>query len=386
MKLLRYRPILAFCEMKIGIVITNPNHHVDLTLEAAVAMKAMGHEPFYLSLCEMRRMKTPVDKLEEAGIPYFKQKDLPGEVKPTAGAKTLGANDSLTRKVVREAFWQLKMSAFVKTHLKEADRVWLLNDTAFPGNKITSGLKKRKTPFYLMQEGIRFPLPGESESSYGSGGAKKVMVWGERSAHYFQTVVSAGTEVVITGSPRFENFKKTATAAKPARVATPVLGVFTNPIDDQGFCSKDQKLALFENFVRRGAAQLNEFGHVLGVKSHPREDVKEYLKIAGKYVDQVLELPGDIVEAINQVYAGMIFASTVGLELLLLDKRLAQIEIPGHGYVFDYDQDPDLLKIPLEGSFDLSVLQKQNDRNGYIQSHIYHEGEPVDLICKAILE
>ena len=74
--------------------------------------------------------------------------------------------------------------------------------------------------------------------------------------------------------------------------------------------------------------------------------MNEYLKIAQKYLDQAIALPNDIVEAIKSVYAGTI-ASTVGIELLLLGKRLAQIEIPGYGYVFDYDQDPDMLKIPL---------------------------------------
>ena len=371
--------------MKIGIVITNPNHHLELTLEAAKAMKAQGHEPFYLSLCEMRRMKTPVEKLEAAGIPFFRQKELPGDVKPTLGAKTLGANDSPIRKIAREAFWRLKMSAFVRAHLKNADKVWLLNDTAFPGNKIVAYLKAKRVPFYLMQEGIRFPLPGETESNYGAAGAEKIMVWGERSARYFESVKSADSQVVITGSPRFEGFLKRAEAFK-VQADGPVLGVFTNPIDDQGFCTKDEKLALFEQFIERGAEQINHSGLTLGIKTHPREDVNEYLEIAQKHVDKAIALPKDIVEAIKSVYAGIIFASTVGLELLLLGKRLGQMELPGHGYVFDYEENPDLLKIPLEGGFDLGALSEGKSENSYINSHIYSGENPIDIICKTILE
>ena len=236
-----------------------------------------------------------------------------------------------------------------------------------------------------MQEGIRFPLPCETEINYGAAGAQKIMVWGERSARYFESVKSVGSEVVITGSPRFEGFLKRAEVVN-VKTENSILGVFTNPIDDQGFCTKDEKLALFERFIERGAAQINQSGLILGIKTHPREDVNEYLKIAQKYLDQAIALPNDIVEAVKSVYAGIIFASTVGIELLLLGKRLAQIEIPGYGYVFDYDQDPDMLKIPLEGSFDLAVLETEKVKNGYIQSHVFREGNPVDLICKTILD
>lgn len=372
--------------MRIGIVITNPNHHLDLTLDVASALKELGHEPFYLSLCEMRRMKSPVEKLEKAGIPFYRQKELPGDVKPSSGAKTLGANDSFVRTMIRELFWQLKLKTFVRKHLTKADKVWILNDTAFPGDKIAAKLTRLGIPFYLMQEGIRFPLPGEAKSSYGANGAKKVMVWGKRSAEYFESVVKKGSEVVVTGSPRFEDFTRRAKSLKMIKGHGKILGVFTNPIDDQGFCTKDEKLELFENFIKRGAGQLNQPGLTLGLKCHPREDVSEYLEIARKYVIAVTELPKDILEAIHMVAGGVIFASTVGLELLLLNKRLAQLQLPGHGYVFDYEENPDLLKIPVSGNFDLSVLLQQTNENSYIYSHVYQEKSPVDLICKAILE
>ena len=95
----------------------------------------------------MRRMKTPVERLEGAGIPYFKQKDLPSDAKPTLGTKTMGANDSPIRKIAREAFWRLKMNSFVSTHLKDADKVWLLNDTAFPEKDC--GLFENQTNSFL---------------------------------------------------------------------------------------------------------------------------------------------------------------------------------------------------------------------------------------------
>ena len=68
------------------------------------------------------------------------------------------------------------MNSFVSTHLKDADKVWLLNDTAFPEKKIVAFLKIKRIPL-PMQEGIRFPLPCETEINYEAAGAQKSWFW-----------------------------------------------------------------------------------------------------------------------------------------------------------------------------------------------------------------
>jgi len=353
--------------MNIAIVITNPNHHLEMTIDAAKKLKEMGHDPFYVSLCEFRRMTTPVEKLESYNIPFFKQKPISEDLKPSSGASTLGSNQSFLRKILREIFWRIKLKPFITSSLKAADVVLLMNDTAFPGDRISSHLISRKIPFCLMQEGIRFPLPGEGGSSYGSAGASKLFVWGQRSAQYFRQVAKSQTEVVITGSPRFDTFLKEMRLLEDPNER--ILGVFTNPIDDQGFCNKQQKLDLFESFVRRSESYLRSKEVILGVKCHPREDINEYLDIANKYVETV-SLDRDIKRAIGQVQAGVIMASTVGLELLGSNKSLGQLEIPGYGWVFDYTESESVLKIPVDGDFNLDLLFVEKVESDYFRQHI----------------
>ena len=368
--------------MRIGIIITNPNHHFEMTIEVAQQLKALGHDPFYISLCEMRRMRTPVDKLKAAGIEYLSQPPISEELKPSTGAKTLGSNQSPLRNLLRKVFWIIKLKPFVKRGLKTAERVLFMNDTAYPGDLIAAMMTKRRIPFHLLQEGIRFPLPGEGESGYGSNGARKLFVWGKRSAAYFEGVIKPETEVVVTGSPRFDKFLEEM-AAKDASATTRTLGVFTNPIDDQGFCTKDQKMALFSQFVQRAAPYLKENEIQLGVKCHPREEIQEYLDLAAEYMPAVA-LNKDIRKAMAEVNAGVIMASTVGLELMGAGKPIGQLEIPGHGYVFDYKEASSTQLIPLEGDFELSGLFEQETDKDYFQEHI-NFGKSAETIAQHLI-
>ena len=355
--------------MKLAILITNPNHHVELTIGAAKLMKEEGHQVTYVSLCELRRMASPVALFKNEGLDYVKFGKLPQNLKPSSGKQTLGKSDSLLRHLVRRVFWLVKLKPFIKKNLAGFDKVLLMNDAAFPGDQICSWLKHKSIPFYLLQEGIRFPLPNETDLKYGANGAKKVMVWGERSAQHFRTIVATGTDVVVTGSPKFDKFL-TDIASSPVKDAKKkVLGVFTNPIDDQGFCSPEVKLELFERFVQRAAPQLQDMDVQLCIKCHPRENIEEYLTIANKYLHTIV-LPEKIVDAVLAVDAGVIMASTVGLELIGAKRRIAQLEIPNFGYVFDYQECQDSVCIPLEGEFDLSILFGRSTEFTYFYKHI----------------
>ena len=355
--------------MKLAILITNPNHHLELTIDAAKMMKTKGHQVTYVSLCELRRMATPEEVFKTEGLDYVKFGNLPENLKPSSGKKALGNSDSLLRSLVRKAFWVLKLKPFIKKSFAGFDKVLLMNDAAFPGDEICKWLKRKSIPFYLMQEGIRFPLPNEAEVKYGGNGAVKVMTWGERSAKHFRPIAAQGTEVVVTGSPRFNKFLADIEPRLIRDGNQKVLGIFTNPIDDQGFCSPQAKLELFEQFVMRSAPQLKRMNIQLGIKCHPREDIQEYLAVANKHFPTI-ELPKTIVEAILAVDAGVIIASTVGLELLGAKRKIAQLEIPNYGYVFDYHESADVLKIPINGDFDLSFLFGGQAEISYFYEHI----------------
>ena len=257
-----------------------------------------------------------------------------------------------------------------------------MNDSAFPGDRITNLLRKRAISFDLLQEGIRFPLPNESETKYGGAGARKIYVWGERSATHFEKVKLPSSKVTITGSPRFDMFMQKLNDDK-AEQGERIIGVFTNPIDDQGFCSKLEKLKLFESFVKRAANYLNSEGVSLGLKCHPREQLIDYQNIANKYIHNLIVLPIDISEAINKVEAGVIMASTVGLELLAAGKNIAQIEIPGFGYVFDYNEASNFVPIPLNGDIDLTKLFFETADSAYFESHV-RVNESIENLTKAL--
>ena len=370
--------------MRIGILITNPNHHVGMTLGVAKLAKSEGHEVEYISLCELRRMPTPVERFKKEGVACKKFAELPKNLKPSSGKQTLGSSDSKVRALVRYAFWRLKLKPFISKTLKGYDNVLLLNDAAFPGDRICGWLKSKQIPFTLLQEGIRFPLPGESEVKYGGNGARSVMVWGQRSAQHFAKVIAPTTQVVVTGSPRFDEFLAYFAQAGQAAETQKTLGLFTNPIDDQGFCSKSRKIEMVKDFLANQGAYLNQQKVRLIIKSHPREDVQEYYSIATQYVDDVQIGPSDIKECINLVQAGVIMASTVGLELLGAGKALAQMEIPGHGYVFDYTDHPGLVKVPLEREVDLSSLFAQKPDFSYFEEHI-KKGNAVKLIYEGLV-
>lgn len=371
--------------MNIAILITNPNHHVELTLPVADKLLEKGISVKYISLCELRRMKTPGDLLREHALPFVQMKALAGDMKPSTGSQSLGDSNSLKRRVLRRAFWLLKLRKFIARSVKGVDRVLLMNDAAFPGDMICELLRSRRIPFYLLQEGIRFPLPNETESRYGGNGATKVLSWGERSARHFQKVISPGTEVVVTGSPRFDAFLKKVSAEESKAKTQKRLGVFTNPIDDQGFCSNTEKLALFESFVQRSADYINKEEILVSIKVHPREEVNDYLQVAKKLLNHVEKAPKSIVEAILEVDAGVIMASTVGLELLGAKKPIAQMEIPGHGYVFDYTEGENIVRIPAEGAVELDQLFTTDYDSTYFYEHV-RSGDSADRILSSLTE
>lgn len=369
--------------MKLAILITNPNHHLELSLGLAKLWKQRGGEVKYVSLCEMRRMPSPESVFKSESLNFVRFSELPGNLKPSSGKKSLGKSDSRLRTLVQRAFWLIRLKPFIKEAFKGVDKVLLMNDAAFPGNYICKWLRHNNIPFYLMQEGIRFPLPAETEVKYGGGGAEKVFSWGKRSAEHFRNVVDRNTEVVVTGSPRFNNFLRQISSAPDPRGSERTLGVFTNPIDDQGFCSKEEKLALFESFLTRCADYINRNEIVLGLKCHPREDLSGYNEIAQKYVAKVEELPGSISEAILKVHAGVIMASTVGLELLGAQRPIAQMEIPGFGYVFDYTDDESVVKVPVKGDINLESLFEDAVDLSYFEEHV-ERGESIERMYQYI--
>lgn len=372
--------------MKVVFLITNPNHHVEVTLPIALALKEKGRGISYISLCELRRMKTPEGLFNEHNIPYHRLNSFGSNAKPSDGQKTLGKSNAKKRLVTQKAFWWLKLRRFIKQHLQEVDKLVFLNDAAFPGNFISALAERKGIERVLLQEGIRFPLPNENESSYGASGVEKILSWGDASKHHFEKVSKAKTKVFAAGSARidhqlkwFENHPKSDSQKR--------LGLFTNPIDDMGYCTTDTKVKMIQEFVEQYALSLNAHNVHVTLKTHPREDPDIYTNRISAKLNHFSVQRGDIKSAIAYVDVGVIMASTVGLELVLAGKHLIQLKIPSFGYPFDYvDQGVAIAEDALDTDKLLNTFEgSDNHYSNYVQHHFANLGASVETAVDLIL-
>jgi hypothetical protein len=222
----------------------------------------------------------------------------------------------------------------------------LPNDAAFPYDLIVKMLNGAEIPFVLMQEGIRFPLPGSEEGdAYGLGGAVAIAAWGEGSAAYFRSRGAAAERVVPTGNPRFDDLPRmdfTGEAEdlrKKLDLRDNTLLLMSNPIDDQGFCTTQEKYELVGRFIDDIRPLFDEPDFRLVIKLHPRESVVDFRSLVNGRLSkgQIQVLGGGPLNPLFVLSrAAIVLASTVGLEALMMDVPLGVLEIPGTGFVYDY--------------------------------------------------
>ncbi len=241
----------------------------------------------------------------------------------------------------------LGLSARLWPILRRTDVVVVPNDAVFPYQELIQDLRRRGTPFVLMQEGIRFPLPNAySGPAYARGGAAAVCAWGEGSAEHFVSEGVPADSIVVTGAPRFDSLEPDAWRTKGKalldRLAMPApIALIMNPIEIQGFGTRDDKHALVKRFLDEIADVLEERQLPLVVKSHAHEDPIELARVfaesrAARWVKVLPEAP--LFEVLAAARAAIILTSTVGLEALLFRLPLGMLELPGHPFVFEYVQ------------------------------------------------
>ncbi len=330
-------------ERRVDFVISNDRHHVAMALPVARDLdRRTGFSCRFLSLCELRGLRTPAVALSGFGVVRLVPRSLRSS--PAAGAGAVGGR--WARRGAREVVWSLLLGPSLRRALARPPAACVVpNDAAFPYDRLARLLRARRVPFLLLQEGIRFPLPAEADAvAYGTGGAAALAAWGEASAEHFRAAGVARERIHVTGSPRFDELagrdwrsegrELAAALDLPARY----LLVVSNPIDDQGFCSTREKLELCERFAREIGAALLGRGTGLVVKLHARESRADFQRAAalppGLDVRIVEEAP--LHPLLAAAEAVVVLASTVGLEALLLGKPLAVLEIPGFGFAFDY--------------------------------------------------
>ncbi len=309
-------------------------------------LKQQGHyQCRVISLCSFRGFPSPSDRFPLADD-FISIPDRQIRPSPTAGKQGGRASHRL-RGVAREVSWQLMLQRPLRHTLQtRPDLVVLPNDAAFPYDHIMKMLHGRDIPFLLMQEGIRFPLPTDKEhDAYGRGGAAAIAAWGENSAAYFRQVGVPAERIYVTGNPRFDFVRQTEWQTMAAQLTSQLplgqtnLLFLSNPIDDQGFCTTAEKMALVHCFITEITPLFENPEFRLLIKLHGRESLADFTGVCAPFpfAAQILILQNEPLYPLFKLAdAAIVLASTVGLEALLFGLPLGVLEIPGTGFVFDY--------------------------------------------------
>ena len=283
--------------MRVRFVFTNPGHHLEAMRPVAERLGRQGHDVKLLSLAELRGFRTPQAADVHRVLPPFRRSPAHGRSLATrTQAGSPGPAHRLLDAVLRPRLRWL---------LRGSDVVVVPNDTAWPYDGITAALRRQGRPFVLMQEGIRFPLPGEQAlgAAYGGGGAHALCVWGEASAEHFRTVAPA-ERIHVTGTPRFDAVQPADHAASAqallerlGETRKPLL-FLSNPVDDMGYCSTVQKMEAFAAFATATAPILADRDRALLVKLHPREDLEAFREVAMSVPDARIHVV-DVLHALE---------------------------------------------------------------------------------------
>lgn len=332
---------------RIDFLISNNRHHVDMFEPVVRVLAGQGYRCRFVSLCEFRGMATPTERLTRDG---GEVRALTRQVRgsPSSGDQLGGAN-SLKRRMARHAGWLGLLRGRGERWLGEEIRVVALpNDAAFPYDRIVRELKRRRIPFVLVQEGIRFPLPAEKAGGvYGLGGADAIAAWGESSGAHFRAVGVSPERICLTGNPRFDriaatNWREIARGTLPEHLMRGTNLLFlSNPIDAQGFCTSREKEELVRRFVCGAVPMLVDSELHLIFKLHPSEDPQPFRAIveeAGIAARATVLQDTALYPLLGISRAAVVMASTAGLEALLFGLALGVVKLPGTGYVFDYVQ------------------------------------------------
>lgn len=346
---------------KISFIISNPNHHVKICMPVAQKLQSQGHEVSLISLCEFRRLSLDPRPIENKGITVKNvENPLFDKLKTSSGSKSLGGGKSFIRTIVQYGIWRLLIRQKLIRFIKKQDLVVTCNDYAAPFLYISSYLNRTKTAFVCLQEGIRFHQPGDTRVYYGTFGSDYLVAWGQNSVDHFLPVVKKKTKVVSLGTPIYDNIQldspeKMEEVRSQLSPATSVVAFLSNPVEDIGFGTKDEKLKLFEDLLNKLGPFFDK-GLYLLLRVHPREDIQEFMDIAksvGVY-DQVINSQGlkSIFSTLSLAQKSIVMASTAGVDSLIANKPLAILKVYENDFGHDYVQSGAATPLVLNEHFD----------------------------------
>lgn len=357
--------------MKVVFVVTNARHHVDIVAPVSTELRTRGFQCELVDLSPLRGESVGMHHYRRLGIdhlglnPRFNQnlarfvklgqrvkssgarKVLEGSIprrslkKQTGRERPSGVNPPRakdgTPPFLNEIFWRLHIRPWLERVARNPREtiVVVLNDVAFPGDRIIQYFSGRRFGTVLLQEGVRFPVPVEEgfDFPYGGSGVATICAWGEQAYTHFCKLKAPWTTVRTTGAPHLSLIRTNRFASQSRRI-----GLFTNPIDALGYCSEQDKVRMVSNFLERSVAFLEERNVKVVIRPHKGEGPSAYKAIVDSFSPFVALGPPrqTIHEAISSVDAGIVLASTVGLEVLASGRRLGVLNLDGFGFPHDY--------------------------------------------------
>ncbi len=346
---------------KVLFVISNPNHHVQLTLPVIQELKKRkDYQVDLLSLCEIRRMKTPVEPFDQAGATVHQavKWNTSDHISPNSGVKTLGAKLNWKRRIVQKTIWHSVVRPTFSELANRSDTVVMCNDSAAPHEFMAQFMVRRDKRFCLIQEGIRFHQPGDKFPRYGTFGANHIFAWGDNSKKYFENCAQNRSEVLSIGCPRYDSILNADYTEKLQDIqsrwpeAMINIGLFTNPVNDIGFCTYEEKLQLVAQVVQQMLEVVRPSQIRIYLKPHPRESLEDYQRVLKDFnVVRFIPANVDIFALLKLVDRSIVLASTVGLESLLFGKPVAVVRIGGNEFGHDYVQSGAATGLDLQRGF-----------------------------------
>jgi hypothetical protein len=388
---------------KIDFVISNNRHHVEMFAPVLARLRA-GDEVHcrVLSLCEFRGLPSPCDRFRSLGVEFRRLipfNPRPPLLRPLTQSVKRTSDGPLPARAL--AWWTLLAPPLHFLWRNAPDLVVLPNDAAYPYDRISETLKKRMTPFLLVQEGIRFLLPASSERpAYGQGGATAVAAWGQSSADYFCDQGVDPGRIRLTGNPRFDDIPRVDWAQEARKIQAlrdlgdRVLLLVSNPIDEQGFCTSLEKLETIVRFASELEPLFRDPDLRLVVKLHASESGDDFRRALATLPtsDRITVLEDvPLYPLLAKAEACVVLASTVGLEALLIGLPLGVLEIPGFGFAFDYISEGVAhglsWRLPMPDQV-LRLLESQPSPlvDGYLGLHLRTHDRAADLLAELVRE
>jgi hypothetical protein len=382
--------------MSIAFLFTNPGHHLEAMTPVIGELRRRGHDTTLISLAELRGLDTPTSQPLKRAIPF--------RIRKRAGQpESFGVELRDWQKGARmqALVWRFGLGPRLSWLLRDADVVVIPNDIGFPYDRLIAARRRRKLRTVLLQEGIRFSLPARyTGPHYGTNGADLVCVWGEGSRVYFEDNGVPAKTLCITGTPRMDALDPAAWTTRGAELrselglAQPPIAYLSNPIETQHYGPKQLRLDCFERLLAAAIPILAERGLALVVKPHAGESAADYHAIVARSqrADLVHVLPtAPIFSVLAAARAAIVLSSTVGLEALLFGRALGALEIPGHGYPFEYVSQGAAVPI---AQADLSrgvneLLERPPGRDigaRFVERHYYDRGNAYRHVADAILQ